>query len=430
MIKNSIFLKTTLLFVFALLSFFAFSFYFIRFQIDREAKLSAVKYKQFTATINQIITNNGSLDAVEKFLQELGFEITEDADIKQALLNYNRLPPIFNGLFAKTIQLNNEIYILLETQGKAILYKDSYNPRYHAFYFITLVAIILLVFVFMLVIRSLLPLKKLRLQIRRFANGDLNVDCKTKQSDEIGELANEFDNAIQKIAALGQSRALFLRSIMHELKTPITKGRITAEMIDNPLYKERLISVFKRLQTLIDEFAKIEQLTSKNLNITKKEFSLSELIEHTKQMLLIDQLDFNPIILNAPNDIVKADFELFAMAIKNLLDNAIKYGEDKKVFVDSRHYDLIISNKGEALKKDFKEYFKPYFKDQSKNTEHGFGLGMYIIKNTLDAQGFGISYEHKAGVNYFTIHRCIVENFCIIPAAKSKTPHTKQGAKS
>lgn len=430
MIKNSIFLKTTLLFVFALLSFFAFSFYFIRFQIDREAKLSAVKYKQFTATINQIITNNGSLDAVEKFLQELGFEITEDADIKQALLNYNRLPPIFNGLFAKTIQLNNEIYILLETQGKAILYKDSYNPRYHAFYFITLVAIILLVFVFMLVIRSLLPLKKLRLQIRRFANGDLNVDCKTKQSDEIGELANEFDNAIQKIAALGQSRALFLRSIMHELKTPITKGRITAEMIDNPLYKERLISVFKRLQTLIDEFAKIEQLTSKNLNITKKEFSLSELIEHTKQMLLIDQLDFNPIILNAPNDIVKADFELFAMAIKNLLDNAIKYGDDKKVFVDSRHYDLIISNKGEALKKDFKEYFKPYFKDQSKNTEHGFGLGMYIIKNTLDAQGFGISYEHKAGVNYFTIHRCIVENFCIIPAAKSKTPHTKQGAKS
>lgn len=430
MIKNSIFLKTTLLFVFALLSFFAFSFYFIRFQIDREAKLSAVKYKQFTATINQIITNNGSLDAVEKFLQELGFEITEDADIKQALLNYNRLPPIFNGLFAKTIQLNNEIYILLETQGKAILYKDSYNPRYHAFYFITLVAIILLVFVFMLVIRSLLPLKKLRLQIRRFANGDLNVDCKTKQSDEIGELANEFDNAIQKIAALGQSRALFLRSIMHELKTPITKGRITAEMIDNPLYKERLISVFKRLQTLIDEFAKIEQLTSKNLNITKKEFSLSELIEHTKQMLLIDQLDFNPIILNAPNDIVKADFELFAMAIKNLLDNAIKYGEDKKVFVDSRHYDLIISNKGEALKKDFKEYFKPYFKDQSKNTEHGFGLGMYIIKNTLDAQGFGISYEHKAGINYFTIHRCIVENFCIIPAAKSKTPHTKQGAKS
>ena len=430
MIKNSIFLKTTLLFVFALLSFFAFSFYFIRFQIDREAKLSAVKYKQFTATINQIITNNGSLDAVEKFLQELGFEITEDADIKQALLNYNRLPPIFNGLFAKTIQLNNEIYILLETQGKAILYKDSNKPSYHAFYFITIVAIILLVFVFMLVIRSLLPLKKLRLQIRRFANGDLSVDCKTKQSDEIGELANEFDNAIKKIAALGQSRMLFLRSIMHELKTPITKGRITAEMIDNPLYKERLISVFKRLQTLIDEFAKIEQLTSKNLNVTKREFPLSELIEHTKQMLLIDQLDFNPIILNAPNDIVKADFELFAMAIKNLLDNAIKYGEDKKVFVDSHHYDLIISNKGEALKKDFKEYFKPYFKDQTKNIEHGFGLGMYIIKNTLDAQGFGISYEHKAGVNYFTIHHCIMENFCIIPTAKTKTPHAKQGAKS
>ncbi|RDU74176.1 sensor histidine kinase [Helicobacter anseris] len=421
MIKNSIFLKITLLFVFALISFFAFSFYFIKFQIDNESKQSMVKYKQFTATINQIITNNGDLQTVEKFLQELGFEITEDLNIKEALLNYNRLPPLFNGLFAKTIQLNNEIYILLETQGKAILYKDTFNTHYQTYYFITLTGIFLLVFVFVLVIRGLLPLKKLRLQIKRFANGDLNVECKTKQSDEIGELANEFDNAIKKIAALGQSRTLFLRSIMHELKTPITKGRITAEMIEDTLYKERLISVFKRLQTLIDEFAKIEQLTSKNLHVSKEEFLLEDLISHTKKMLLIDNIDTDPIILNDPNDIIKADFELFAMAIKNLLDNAIKYSPDKKVFVDSKCFDLVISNKGKALKKDFNEYFKPYFKDRDKkHIDQGFGLGMYIIKNTLDAQGFEISYQHKNGTNYFTIHNCIVENFCMVPNQKKE----------
>ncbi|MCE3037633.1 ArsS family sensor histidine kinase [Helicobacter sp. faydin-H20] len=416
MIKNSIFLKINLLFLFALISFFAFSFYFIQFQKDNEAKISLLKYKQFTATINQIITNNGDLKIVESFLKELDFEITEDPEIKEALLNYNRLPPIFNGIFAKTIQINNKIYILLETQGKATLYTDKLNNHYKTFYLITLVGIIVLVSVFILVIQSLMPLKKLRIQVKKFANGDLNIDCKTLQSDEIGDLANEFDSAIKKIAALGQSRSLFLRSIMHELKTPITKGRISAEMLENSLQKTRLISVFKRLQNLIDEFAKIEQLTSKNLNITKEEFLLEDLINHTKRMLLIDQIENDPIILNDPNDIVKADFELFAMAIKNLLDNAIKYSPDKKVYVDSNHCDIIISNKGEALKKDFHEYFKPYFKDENKaNEQHGFGLGMYIIKNTLDALNFKITYFHKEGVNYFTIHDCIVENFCLVP---------------
>lgn len=419
MIRNSIFLKITLLFLFALISFFAFSFYFIKFQMDIESKQVLAKYKQFTAMINQIVTNNGNLKTVEKFLQELGFEITEDEKIKETLLNYNPLPPVFDGFFAKTIQVKNEIYILLETQDKTVLYKDTYSTHYQTYYFITFVGIFLLVFIFALLIRRLLPLRKLRVQIKKFANGDLNVECKTKQSDEIGELANEFDSAIKKITALSESRFLFLRSIMHELKTPITKGRITAEMVENSLHKERLISVFKRLQILIDGLAKMEQITSKNLNVTKEEFLLEDLIEHTKKMLLIDKMETNPIVLNNPNDIIKADFELFAMAVKNLLDNAIKYSTDKKVYIDTKCFDLIISNKGEALKKDFSEYFKPYFKDQHKNTQGGFGLGIYIIKNTLDTQGFKLEYYHKNGVNYFVIRDCIVENFCAVPNKKT-----------
>ncbi|WP_104697759.1 MULTISPECIES: ArsS family sensor histidine kinase [unclassified Helicobacter] len=419
MIKNSIFLKITLLFLFALVSFFAFSFYFIRFQMDIESKQVVAKYKQFTTVINHIVTSNGDLNTVEKFLKELGFEVTKDEQIKEILLNYNPLPPVFGGLFAKTIQIKNEIYILLETQDKAVLYKDTYGTNYQTYYFITLVGIFLLVFIFALLIRRLLPLRKLRLQIRKFANGDLNVECKTKQSDEIGELANEFDNAIKKITALSESRFLFLRSIMHELKTPITKGRITAEMVENTLHKERLISVFKRLQILIDGLAKMEQITSKNLNITKEEFLLEDLIEHTKKMLLIDKMEVDPIVLNNPNDVIKADFELFAMAVKNLLDNAIKYSTDKKVYIETKCFDLIISNRGEALKEDFNQYFKPYFRDQHKNTQGGFGLGIYIIKNTLDTQGFNLDYQHENGINYFIIRDCIVENFCVVPKKKT-----------
>lgn len=424
--RHSIFLKITLLFAFALVSFFAFSFYFIRFQKGTESQNAADKARQVDMTLKQIIAMNGSLENIQKILHNFGFVLTENEKIKEDILSHTPLPlllmpRVFPGFLnvifpPRILVLKNEIYILLEAHGKILLYKDTSNIHKNTYYFITLVGIFLLVFVFILVIQSLLPLKKLRSQIRRFANGDLNVECSIEQQDEIGELAREFNNAIQKISALGHSRGLFLRSIMHELKTPITKGRITAEMVDSNVYRERLISVFKRLQTLIDELAKIEQLTSKNLNVNKEEFLLQDVVDHTKKMLLIDNLEVDPIVLKTPNDIIKADFELFAMALKNLIDNAIKYGSDKKVYVTSQYYDLVISNHGEALKKDFNEYCKPYFKDESerKSKHGGFGLGMYIIKNTLEAQNFEISYSHKNGVNYFTIHSCIVENFCSV----------------
>lgn len=417
--RISIFFKITILFLFALFSFFAFSYSFITTQIEQEKKNSELKYKQFTTTINQIIAYNGSITTIENYLKELGFEVASEPNIKQALLNYKKLPSGIVGIFAKTIKLNNKIYILLETNNTATLYQDTLHTSYQNYYLITFAGILLLIFLFIIVTRSLLPLKSLRQQIRFFSNGKLNINCKIDQHDEIGELANEFDNAIKKIAALNESRTLFLRSIMHELKTPITKGRITAEMVENPLQKERLTSTFERLNTLINEFAKIEQLSSKSYNLNKREFLVDELIEYTKKMLLIDKATNNPIILLSPNDLIKADFELFALSVKNLLDNAIKYSFDGKVTINTDKLNLIIANKGEALKKDFKEYFKPYFKDSTKNNSLGFGLGMYIIKNTLDAQGFSIKYEYKDDTNYFIVSGCIVENFCTMPLKRS-----------
>lgn len=55
---------------------------------------------------------------------------------------------------------------------------------------------------------------------------------------------------------------------MHELKTPIGKGRIISEMIKEDRQKERLIAIFLRMDSLINEFAKIENLFSKTTTYT------------------------------------------------------------------------------------------------------------------------------------------------------------------
>lgn len=415
---QSIFFKISLLFLFALISFFAFSWHFIKYKIDDERQKAMIRYRQVASVLSRIVEQTGDIEVIERFLKGLGFE--GDEENKAALLEkYHEafglsenpaLDPESTAIFgvkSTTVQLKNRIYILLQSGEKMLIFRDNLRQNYGPFYIIMIGGLCILGLIFVVILNALLPLRRLQRAIRRFSEGR-EFSFSVAQNDEISDLANEFLNVITKINALTSARSLFLRSIMHELKTPITKGRIVTEMIPDPKAQARLLGIFLRLGNLIDDFAKIEQLASKNLKIEKKEFFMHQIIDEAKKMLLLDADSVQISLLN-PKDLLIVDFELFTMAIKNLLDNALKYSINGRVVVDSAGFDLVLKNEGPSLKHDLSEYFKPYFKDDSKRTVQGFGLGMYIIKNTLDAQDFPLNYYHENGVNFFVIRNCIVE---------------------
>ena len=102
----------------------------------------------------------------------------------------------------------------------------------------------------------------------------MNIKVISNNQDEIGELSREFAKAANTIDKMNKSRVLFLRSIMHELKTPIAKGRIVTEMLTDTKAKNRLISVFTRLNAIIDNFAKIEEMNTNNYKISKTRYKL------------------------------------------------------------------------------------------------------------------------------------------------------------
>lgn len=416
LVDSSIFFKITGLFLFALLSFLGFSFYFIKDQVEQDNQREELRYRYFISTISPIVRESKDISVIYQYLKEFGFVQSSDPRIKEQLINTNKLPPFVQGVFAKTLKTDSGIYILLETPKETTLFKYSPSSSFVNFYIISIVAIIVLSLMFVMLLKAFAPLKILHSNIKKFSNGDMDISCRLDYKDEIGELAQEFDNAVSKIRALNESRSLFLRSIMHELNTPITKGRLISAMLENGLAKERLISVFKRLGDLIGEFAKLEQMNSKTYKVKKKEFFLKEAIDQCKAMLLIDNDE--QIIVENENDLIKADFELFTLALKNLFDNAIKYGDDKKVYIKAQMQNLIISNTGKPLKAEFSEYFKPYFKE---NNSQGFGLGLYIIKNVLESQKFDITYEYDNDFNHFIIHGCVVENSCKIKGKKDET---------
>ena len=289
--------------------------------------------------------------------------------------------------------------VLISNDRFKLFLENKNKPKYPLKRIVVFsIVFLLIIMLYLWVVRSLRPISELKNKIKTFSEGNLDIQCASDRNDEIGEVANEFDHAVTMIRELLQSRQLFLRAIMHELKTPIAKGRLMSEMLPDEKSKARLHSIFERLNLLIDEFAKIEKITSKNFKLQLKPYKMTDLLEASIDMLMIE----NPVRLittDIKKDyIVKVDFELFTLVIKNLLDNAIKYSTDKHVIVVIDKNKIEIRNKGEALSEPLENYFKPFH--TSKNS---LGLGIYIVKSILDIHHMALKYDHKDEQNIFMI---------------------------
>lgn len=323
-----------------------------------------------------LITDKGMVIQIERFFKEKG-------ELKRYAVDTFHLKRI--------IIINNDRFkLILENKNKPQF------PLIRAIIFSTVFLLIILLYLW--IMKSLQPLSVLKSQIKTFSKGNLDIECKSDKKDEIAEVANEFDHAVTMIRELLHSRQLFLRAIMHELKTPIAKGRLVSEMLEDEKNKARMHSIFERLNLLIDEFAKIEQITSKNFELTIKPYKMSDLLEASEDMLMIE----NPkrlITTKIKKDYsVNVDFELFTLVIKNLLDNGIKYSTDKHITVIIEDNRLKVLNKGEALPEPLENYFKPFHASKK-----GLGLGLYIVKSILDIHQMELHYQHEDGENIFTL---------------------------
>ena len=323
-----------------------------------------------------LITDKGMVVQIERFFKEKG-------KVKRYAVDTYHLKRI--------MVINNDHFkLILENKNKA-----KYPIKRAIIFSIIFFLIIML---YLWIMKSLRPLSELKSKIQTFSKGNLDIECKSDKQDEIAEVANEFDHAVTMIRELLQSRQLFLRAIMHELKTPIAKGRLVSEMLGDERNKARMHSIFERLNLLIDEFAKIEKITSKNFDLTIKPYKMSDLVEASVDMLMIE----NPqrlITTEIEEDyLAEVDFELFTLVIKNLLDNALKYSTDKHVTVIISAQGLEIMNLGEKLKEPLENYFKPFH-----TSKKGLGLGLYIVKSILDIHQMHLDYLYTEKANWFRI---------------------------
>ena len=307
------------------------------------------------------------------------------------------------GLF-QSLLFQDSLYLQIKNPSFQILLesddtKNINDPIWVGFILTTA----LLVSLYVSVMKSLMPLKKLSSDIRKFGAGNMDVNiAKPDSDDEIAKVAIEFDAAASKIRELLRSRQLFLRTIMHELKTPIGKGRIVSEMVQNPTHKTRLIAIFERLDMLINEFGKIEQLLSKNYALNYQESYFSNILDQARDMLMLDKFEEKVSVDIRRDILLRVDFGLFSLAIKNLIDNALKYADDKKAQVICDADGIVVRNLGQPLQNPIEYYMQAFIREKGSKSS-GMGLGLYIIDHICRMHKFSLKYSYADGFHSFKI---------------------------
>jgi two-component system OmpR family sensor kinase len=345
-------------------------------------------------------------DELLEYMKNLGFSVILDAGEIENILTSKKLKSRefkSNRAFKiRYLELGENRYIFVQTpREKIILTSHSISSDGKNIILIAY-AVIFLIFIllYLSIINKLKPLKILQESVKKFGNENFDLECMTSNKDEISQLANEFHKAAQKLKKLQESRNVFIRNIMHELKTPITKGNFLTRLPQTEENVESMQKVFYRLESLIKEFASIEELISTKKELEKKSYFLEDIIDNAMDILMCEE---DSVVKEFENIKIDVDFTLFSIAVKNLLDNGIKYSKDKKVVVKADKNMLVFESIGQKLSYELQNYFEPFFKGDNSTSAQSFGLGLYIVKHVLDAHSLHLKYEYKNGVNKFII---------------------------
>ncbi|WP_309496346.1 ArsS family sensor histidine kinase [Sulfurovum sp.] len=397
--RHSILFKLNILFTIALLATIIAAFSMTMHMAKKDH--NALLYKS-RLLIKEMRTTREIPNAL---LEEFSLKIVENGKKREILQNAQKskrrydLGPKHLRKHRKLLIYKGQRYLQIKLRNVNLLLEDeqTFIGRFFTPLLVLVGILSLLIIMYILLRRSLVPLKKLERDIVSYGEGTIKDYTYLSKKDEVSLASNAFYHAVDKVEKLKKSRELFIRNLFHELNTPVTKGKILTEIVDDPRTKEMMDSIFSRLSSLLKELAQMEKLTSENYTFSKKPVRIRELIDEASDLLYLEE----DVQTNISDELIEADFSLMSMVFKNLMDNAYKYGENLEIISDGQRICFIST--GEALSKDLTYYTEAFSKGIETSAQKGFGLGLYIVSEILKKHDMNFSYEYELGKNIFII---------------------------
>ena len=239
------------------------------------------------------------------------------------------------------------------------------------------------------------PLKRLARAARQVGEGKTPPPLPEQGAQEIATVSRAFNQMSADLAANERERALVLAGISHDLRTPLARVRLAAELTEDASLRDGLSADVEQMDAVIRQFLDYARLDESEAAVPT---DLATLVRETAQSFVAQAKSLDLDLQALPPLAVRP--LLMKRALSNLLDNAIKYGGGEigvKLHRTGNAVELSVADRGKGIPDEQREAAKrPFVRLQiARSDAGGSGLGLAIVERAARLHGGTFNLDER-----------------------------------
>lgn len=237
---------------------------------------------------------------------------------------------------------------------------------------------------------------------QEFEELNQNLAKALKKAQKREEIKQQYN---AKLKLKNRQRADMISAIAHEFRNPVASIMGYAQTLQDdpnipkPLQEKFLSKIYNngnKIESLLARLILWNKFESKETNLHKSKFDILELAQEIK-FSLQDKYKNREIVVQGKSRIVEADRTLMDVALKNLIENALKYSKDEvTIAIDAQR--ISVADKGVGIApKDIDKVTKKFYRSGVHNWDNSMGLGLSIVKTILMLHHTKLEIESELG---------------------------------
>ncbi len=261
--------------------------------------------------------------------------------------------------------------------------------------FLLLSGLMLMLVIILMVRRITRPLGELTQSANRLGLGETVAAIEERGPKDIRQTIHAFNRMHERLQRFVADRTHMLAALSHDLRTPITTLRLRIELLEDSPEKERLLATLEEMQAMTEatlSFAReaAKQEDTRRVDINALTASICDDLE---------ELGMPVTFHEGPDAVLSCRPVSLTRAIRNLIENAVKYGKSAEVSLshDNQGIRLTINDKGPGIPESMMEkVFEPFYRlESSRNRDTGgIGLGLAITRTIIHNHGGTVALKN------------------------------------
>ena len=264
------------------------------------------------------------------------------------------------------------------------------------------------------------PMRKLSDAAREIAKGDFSIRIPSLRNNGkknfVDVLYDDFNTMAEELASIETLKNDFIANVSHEIKTPLSVIQsYTTALQNNSLqenerteYTQTIIEATHKLTALVTNILKLNKLENQEISSEAKYFDISEQLRRCA-LMFAEQMEQKNIQFEEEIEDVHVcyDENLLEIVWNNLISNAVKFTDTGGTILiklkevndmDHSIVKIFITDTGCGMDIDTQKHiFDKFYQGDSSHSKGGNGLGLALVKKTIDLLGGTITVESMTG---------------------------------